>query len=109
MINYLDPTGELIQYRLYQSDCIATAEGAYVKDLRILNRNIERVVMIDNSVWSFAAQLDNGIPILPWTGDPEDKELRELAAYLGKLSLAEDVRAVNRETFKLQSILARDN
>ena len=36
----------------------------FVKDLRIVqDRNIEDIIIVDNSIISFAFQLDNGVPI----------------------------------------------
>ena len=36
VLDHLDPTGELIQYRLYRDSCYQTPDGVYVKDLRII-------------------------------------------------------------------------
>jgi CTD small phosphatase-like protein 2 len=64
-----------------------TPEGVYVKDLRILkNRSLKDVVIIDNAVYSFGFQLDNGIPILPFYDDKNDSELEHLVYYLQCLS-----------------------
>jgi CTD small phosphatase-like protein 2 len=39
VIDYLDPTGELIHHRLFREHCyLVTNHGPYVKDLRIINR-----------------------------------------------------------------------
>ena len=38
--------------------------GVFVKDLRILDRNLKDVVIVDNAVHSFGNQLDNGIPVV---------------------------------------------
>ena len=55
VLDFLDPTGELIQYRLYRDNCVQTPEGFYVKDLRIIaNRSMENMIIVDNSVYSFA-------------------------------------------------------
>lgn len=38
--------------------------GVYVKDLRIIrDRDIKNIIIVDNSIISFAYQMDNGIPI----------------------------------------------
>lgn len=87
MLDYLDPTGELIEYRLYRDSCMATEEGVYIKDLRIIkNRNLKDIVIIDNAVYSFGFQLDNGIPILPFYEDKTDEEMLHLIYYLKCLS-----------------------
>jgi len=76
VLDHLDPTGELIQYRLYRDSCYQTADGVYVKDLRIIkNRSLKDLVIVDNAVYSFGFQLDNGIPIIPFYNNPEDEEL----------------------------------
>ena len=49
-----------------------TSGGMYTKDLRILNRSLEDVVLIDNAAYSFGWQIDNGIPILPFYDSDED-------------------------------------
>lgn len=64
VLDYLDPTGELIHHRLYRENCIVS-NGIFIKDLRTLtNRSLKDLIIVDNSVFSFAYQLDNGIPII---------------------------------------------
>ena len=41
-------------------------EQTHVKDIRIINRNLSDIVLVDNAAYSYAFQLDNGIPILPF-------------------------------------------
>ena len=43
-----------------------TAEGVYVKDLRIIDRDLSQLILVDNAAYSYAFQLDNAIPILPY-------------------------------------------
>ena len=55
ILDYLDPCGDLVHFRLYREHCVQTAEGLYVKDLRVLaNRDLKDVVIVDNAVHSFA-------------------------------------------------------
>lgn len=57
-----------------------------VKDLRIIqNRSLDSILIVDNSVGSFGPQIANGIPILPFNGSQDDKELLHLKDYLLKL------------------------
>lgn len=101
VLDHLDPHGEYIQHRLYREHCYATAEGMYVKDLRVLNRNLSDMVLVDNAAYSYAFQLDNGIPIIPYYEGRNDFELKALQTYLESMLWAKDVRDINRNTFKL--------
>lgn len=62
------------------------------------------MVLVDNSVLSFAMQLDNGIPILPFYTDRKDEELLHLVYYLRCLVEEPDVRDHNREAFALNKL-----
>ena len=76
-----------------------------VKDLRIFaTRNIKDMIIVDNAVYSFASQLDNGIPIIPFIDNKSDTRLKILAHYLGHLAECEDVRVLNRRTFELRDL-----
>jgi CTD small phosphatase-like protein 2 len=78
-----------------------TPEGVYVKDLRIINRDPAHLVLVDNAAYSYAFQLDNAIPILPYYKGKNDFELKALQTYLEGLIFIKDVRETNRKTFKL--------
>jgi CTD small phosphatase-like protein 2 len=55
------------------------------------------MVLVDNSVYSFAYQLDNGVPIVSFYREPpKDEEMLHLIYYLQTLASAEDLRAQNR-------------
>ena len=103
VIDYLDPTKELIHHRLYRDNCVMV-KGMHLKDLRIFaNRDVANIVIIDNAVHSFAYHLDNGIPIITWHNDKYDRELLKLIDYLKLLAAGADICQTNRQTFKLRS------
>lgn len=90
---------------MYRQHCVLTPEGYYVKDLRIINDlDLKNVVLVDNSVFSFAYQLDNGIPIIPFYNDANDEELCHLIFYLETLAEVDDVRESNRKAFELYQL-----
>ena len=64
----------------------------HVKDLRILGVDLKKVLLVDNSAFSFGFQLDNGIPILPFYDDRGDEELVHLINYLEAIAKSEDLR-----------------
>eukprot|EP00357_Protocruzia_adherens_P016975 CAMPEP_0114993288 /NCGR_PEP_ID=MMETSP0216-20121206/12442_1 /TAXON_ID=223996 /ORGANISM="Protocruzia adherens, Strain Boccale" /LENGTH=725 /DNA_ID=CAMNT_0002356905 /DNA_START=86 /DNA_END=2263 /DNA_ORIENTATION=+ len=106
VLNFIDPNGTLIDYRLYRDNCVQTQEGVLIKDLRILkDRNLADVVIVDNAAYSFANQLDNGIPIISWYNNTDDNELAMLMTYIDDLMKYEDVRELNRVTFQLGSFV----
>ena len=87
---------------MYRQHCVQTPEGYYVKDLRVIrNRGMQDMVLVDNSVYSFAYQIDNGIPIISYYDDPNDEELLHLMFYMKTLASAEDLRIQNRKAFEL--------
>lgn len=101
VLDVLDPTHTLISHRLYREHCVEI-EGLFIKDLRVLGgRRLEDLTLVDNSAYSFAYQLDNGVPIISWYEDSSDKELCNLVAYLRQTLPLEDVRIAHRNTFRL--------
>lgn len=76
----------------------------YIKDLRIFsNRDLAKMVLIDNAAHSYYFQLSNGIPIIPYYFDKKDTELKSLEKFLMEEILpAKDVRPVLSNFFKLE-------
>ena len=100
VLDYLDPNKTLIQHRLYRDSWLQTPEGIYIKDLRILNRRMENMMIVDNAVYSFGFKMDNGIPIVPFYDDPSDEELHHIAFYMKCLSTLKVMRVQNRNAFQ---------
>lgn len=104
ILDYLDPTNEYIHHRLFRDSCISLKEGLHVKDLRIIkDRNLSDVVIVDNSANSFAFQLNNGIPIIPYYDNPEDRELIDLMDYLKLIHQEADLRVANGQFFQMKA------
>ena len=55
-------------------------------------------------MYSFAFQLDNGVPIVGFYDDPKDEEMLHLKFYLECLKDCDDVREKNREAFQLMQL-----
>ena len=110
VLNYLDPNKKYFEYRLYRAHCVLCSINDakfYVKDLKILedNYNLKDVVIIDNSVLSFAYHLDNGIPISPYYDSKIDTELLDIADFLVKYEDENDIRDQLKEVYKLNQYL----
>jgi CTD small phosphatase-like protein 2 len=67
-----------------------------------IDRDKENIVIVDNSIMSFAFDLDNGVPIQSFMGnEEEDKELLFLISFLEEAFYTSDVRTSIRDAFKL--------
>ena len=105
VLDYLDPKRELVHHRLYRDSCFQTEDGVYIKDLRIItNRDLKDLVIVDNAVYSFGFQLDNGIPIIPFYNNREDEELLHLINYINTLAFFNDLRDQNAKAFQLREL-----
>lgn len=67
-----------------------------------MDRTKEEMIIIDNSILSFAFDLDNGVPINSYFGHEEDdQELLFLYSFLEECAKQADVRTSIRDSFKL--------
>ncbi|OHT08360.1 NLI interacting factor-like phosphatase family protein [Tritrichomonas foetus] len=82
VINTIDKS-KVVKHRLYRESCTDFG-GSYVKDLSRLNRNLEKIIIIDNSSVSYLLQPYNAISISSWYDDPTDNQLFVISDFLKK-------------------------
>lgn len=113
ILDAIDPENRLIHHRVYRDSCleclvhpILDETKVYVKDLRVLGRDLSKVILIDNSLLSFLRQPDNGIVCNPFLGDENDSELLTVLAALIYIrsSNEPDVRKIFARTYGLRHI-----
>ena len=80
VIDQIDKQKNVV-HRLYKESC-SDLNGATVKDLSLLNRDLKKIIIIDNSRISSLLQPYNSIPVNTWTEDKSDSELLQIAAEL---------------------------
>ena len=84
ILNYIDKENKLIHHRLYRQHCIYQ-DGVYVKDLSLLGRDLKKTLIVDNIRDNYERQPENGIEILTWLSDPQDRELYKLGVFFKNL------------------------
>lgn len=76
-----------------------------MKDLRIIaDRDLKDIVLVDNSIISFAYQMDNGIPIKAYMRQDGDEELLYMVTFLEELFGESDLRNHLRKNFCLKKL-----
>ena len=55
VLDEIDPN-RLIRHRLYREHCLRLDRNLYTKDLRVINRDLSKVLLVDNSAASFICQ-----------------------------------------------------
>ncbi|PKI82815.1 protein-serine/threonine phosphatase [Malassezia vespertilionis] len=93
VIDWLDDGQGLISGRLFRDSC-TLRNGTYLKDLVVVEPDLRRVCLVDNSPVSYVLQEANGIPVEGWTHDPTDEALLDLLPILDGLRYATDVRHI---------------
>ena len=79
IVSEINQNGKPIKGLLHRKHCLKTSCGFYIKDLRIIeNHDLDKMVIIDNLAYSFAFQINNGIPIQSFYFDSNAKILQNL-------------------------------
>ena len=104
IIDYIEKDQKYFSLRLYREHCIFIKPGLYIKDLRIFkNRDLKNIILIDNSIFSFAHQLNNGILVTSFYNDEDDCFLINLKDYLMYcIENCDDIRIINQQQFKFE-------
>lgn len=93
---YADPVSDLLdkwgafRSRLFRESCVFH-KGNYVKDLSRLGRDLNKVIIIDNSPASYIFHPNNAVPVASWFDDMSDTELLDLIPFFERLSKADDI------------------
>jgi len=106
LLDILDPKRTWIKHRVFRDSCVQI-DGNFMKDLRVLGRDLSRTIIIDNSPQAFGLQIENAIPIESWYDDEKDNHLLSLLPILSQLATDTDVRSTLHRTFNLPERVRR--
>eukprot|EP00826_Nyctotherus_ovalis_P054914 TRINITY_DN7246_c0_g1_i11.p1 TRINITY_DN7246_c0_g1~~TRINITY_DN7246_c0_g1_i11.p1 ORF type:complete len:343 (-),score=51.41 TRINITY_DN7246_c0_g1_i11:146-1174(-) len=106
IVESLDPKKQYITYLLHRDQCIKT-KNWIIKDLRVIGRRkLKDMIMVDNSVISFAGNLDSGIYVPSYEGDLGDQELLPVIEFLKEVYDVEDVRPYVHEFAGINKLIS---
>ncbi|OCT61025.1 carboxy-terminal domain RNA polymerase II polypeptide A small phosphatase 1 [Xenopus laevis] len=103
LAKYADPVADLLDKwgafhaRLFRESC-AFHRGNYVKDLSRLGRDLNKLIIIDNSPASYIFHPDNAVPVASWFDDMTDTELLDLLPFFERISRVDDVYSVLKQS-----------
>ena len=110
----MDPLGSLIQHRYFRQHCSEFVDDdddsvLCVKDLTILcgpnsQVSLDDILIVDNMIYSFAFNLENGIFINNYLGNKNDMELIHIMDYLNSIKDCDNLRIENEKFYKFNYI-----
>lgn len=109
ILDQLDPNNKFFSYQLYHQDCNIIRNEA-VKDLKALGRPLSRIITIDNSNAAYTYNIKNLLPVSPWYGNTDDRELETIHNSIDMLEGHLDVTKVlnhmhdKRSSIQLNSV-----
>lgn len=65
---------------------------------------MDKLLFVDNHIFSFAANLKNGIPVVDFLGSRDDTELLKITNYVIALANEPNLMKANEEVFGLNRI-----
>lgn len=105
ILDELDPKGNLFAGRFFRESC-QQRKGMFLKDLRVVRKDLSKVILVDNNPVSFLLQPSNGIPVPSFYDDASDRTLESLTKVLASLRALEDVRPRLHQLFRLADLLS---
>ena len=81
IIEKLDPDRRFLTYLLFRESC-RNVDGKIVKDLDALNRDLNKVIIMDTNPDGFSLHPQNAILVNKWEGNKDDRELISYIPFL---------------------------
>jgi CTD small phosphatase-like protein 2 len=105
ILDELDPKGTLFAGRFFRESC-QQRKGMFLKDLRVVRKDLSKVILVDNNPVSFLLQPSNGIPVPSFYDDASDRTLDSLTKVLTSLRDLDDIRPRLHQLFRLADLLS---
>lgn len=107
VVKHLNRKHHYISGILDKKHCLKTRSGVSIKDIRIIgNRSQNSIVLVDSNISAFSFQLENGIPIQEFRGNPKDDVLLNLEKLLMEVSKTSNVKNFLKSRLGLRDIIS---
>ena len=112
VIKEIDPNGTIFKKVLYRDSCTEIRLNNsmfYSKDLKSFGDDIydeKRTVLVDNNIFSFVINPNNGIHICEFYDAADDRELDKVLELITHLTLVPDVRIPLNKIFHIDKTLS---
>lgn len=73
------------------------------------NVSLDNILLVDNNLYSYALQLENGIPVQHFYGDKNDTCLLQLMHYLTYIKQFDSMAQENDKVFQFRAIYRIEN
>lgn len=104
IIDFIEKEKKYFKYRFYREHCINYG-NFYIKDLTLFGKDLDKVIIVDNNIFSFAHYLQNGILISSFYNETEDIDLLSLIQFFKQSIITSiDVRQDIESTFEFFKI-----
>lgn len=104
IIDFIEADKKFFKYRLYREHCL-TYGSLFIKDLAIFGKPLEKTIIVDNNIFSFAHYLRNGVLVSSFYNESNDMELLSLIEFFKSLFELTDVRQEIDRTFQFTKIM----
>lgn len=94
VVDWIESERKYFKKRFYRNNCTLRKGQGYIKDLATVDKNLNNLIIVDNSPISYAMHENNAIVVEGWINDPSDTDLLNLIPLLSSLRYTTDVRAV---------------
>ena len=110
VIDAIDPENAYITHRIFRDKCVSVNQRIMLKTLKVItDLDYNKTVFVDNLSCCFYSDINNGVPIISFSGDVNDKELQELEKFLTLLHRKRDFRKLISKTFQFENLMKTGN
>ena len=101
---------ELFDHCFFRNQCVILNNKIHIKSLGIFSdRQLENMIIVDNNLYSFAFDINNGLPIIPFYDNKSDDQMLDLKDFLISIVHKKNFTKIFRYLFGFQNYFNENN